>query len=34
VLYLGQKVGANQLIGFGLIAAGAFFVFRGPVQLH
>src|SRR5579859_2270690 len=32
VLYLGQKVGLNQLIGFGLIAAGAFFVFRGPMQ--
>ena len=32
VLYLGQKVGVNQLIGFALIAAGAFFVFRGPVQ--
>ena len=32
VFYLGQKVGLNQLIGFALIAAGAFFVFRGPVQ--
>jgi hypothetical protein len=32
VVYLGQKVGANQVIGFALIAAGAFFVFRGPVQ--
>lgn len=32
VVYLGQKVGVNQLIGFALIAAGAFFVFRGPVQ--
>jgi len=32
VLYLGQKVGANQLVGFALIAAGAFFVFRGPIQ--
>ncbi len=30
-LYLGQKIGVNQMIGFGLIAAGAFFVFRGPV---
>lgn len=28
VIYLGQKIGPNQLIGFGLIAAGAFFVFR------
>jgi len=32
IFYLGQKVGLNQLIGFALIAAGAFFVFRGPVQ--
>ena len=28
VLYLGQKFGVNQLIGFTLIAAGAFFVFQ------
>jgi uncharacterized protein (DUF486 family) len=28
VLYLGQKIGLNQVIGFALIAAGAFFVFR------
>lgn len=27
----GLKPGLNQLIGFGLIAAGAFFVFRGPL---
>ena len=27
-LYLGQKVTFNQLIGFALIAAGAFFLFR------
>jgi uncharacterized protein (DUF486 family) len=33
VLYLGQRVGVNQLIGFALIAAGAFFVFRGPITL-
>jgi uncharacterized protein len=32
VIYLGQKVTLNQAFGFGLIAAGAFFVFRGPVQ--
>src|SRR5579859_4040116 len=31
-LYLGQRIGLNQVIGFALIAAGAFFVFRGPVQ--
>ena len=31
VLYLGQKVTLNQGVGFALIAAGAFFVFRGPI---
>jgi uncharacterized protein (DUF486 family) len=30
VFYLGQKITANHLIGFALIAAGAFFVFRSP----
>ena len=32
VLYLGQRITYNHLIGFALIAAGAFFVFRsaGP----
>jgi uncharacterized protein len=30
VVYLGQKITYNHLIGFGLIAAGAFFVFRAP----
>jgi uncharacterized protein (DUF486 family) len=30
VLYLGQKVTANHAIGFALIAAGAWFVFRTP----
>jgi uncharacterized protein (DUF486 family) len=30
VLYLGQKITLNQLFGFALIAAGAFFLFRGP----
>ena len=28
VLFLGQKIGLNQVTGFALIAAGAFFVFR------
>ena len=28
VLYLGQKIGPNQLIGFAFIALGAYFVFR------
>jgi uncharacterized protein (DUF486 family) len=30
ITYLGQKVSANHLIGFALIAAGAFFIFRAP----
>ncbi len=30
VLYLGQKIGVNQVIGFAFIALGAFFVFRSP----
>ena len=29
--YLGQKIGVSQVIGFALIAAGAFFVFRAPI---
>jgi len=32
VLYLGQKLTWNQGFGFALIAAGAFFVFRGPAR--
>ncbi|MGZ3276268.1 MAG: DMT family protein [Caulobacteraceae bacterium] len=28
VVYLGQKIGPNQLVGFGLIAAGSYFVFQ------
>ena len=31
ILYLGQKVTLNQAVGFALIAAGAFFVFRSPI---
>ena len=31
VVYLHQSVTWNQLIGFALIAAGAFFVFRAPI---
>ncbi len=35
VVYLGQKVTGSQLVGFALIAAGAFFVFRGaPAVAH
>jgi uncharacterized protein (DUF486 family) len=30
VLYLGQKITVNHAIGFALIAAGAFFLFRSP----
>ena len=29
VLYLGQKLSWSQVLGFALIAAGAYFVFRG-----
>jgi uncharacterized protein (DUF486 family) len=31
VTYLGEKLTANTLVGFALIAAGAFFVFKGPL---
>jgi uncharacterized protein (DUF486 family) len=30
MLYLGERFTLNHLVGFGLIAAGAAFVFRGP----
>jgi uncharacterized protein (DUF486 family) len=30
VFYLDQSLGWNHVIGFGLIAAGAFFIFSGP----
>ena len=33
VTYLGQRITINHAIGFALIAAGAFFVFRSPLQL-
>lgn len=29
--YLGERLTANHLIGFGFIALGAFFVFKGPL---
>ena len=32
VFYLGQKITLNHAIGFALIAAGAFFVFKSPLQ--
>ena len=31
VTYLGEKLTLNHLVGFGLIAAGAFFIFKGPL---
>ncbi|QUD90985.1 DMT family protein [Phenylobacterium montanum] len=31
VTYLGQRVTINQVLGFALISAGAFFVFRAPI---
>ena len=31
IVYLGQRLTPNHLIGFALIAAGAFFLFRGPI---
>jgi uncharacterized protein (DUF486 family) len=30
VLFLGERLTVNHLLGFSLIAAGAWFVFRGP----
>ena len=32
VLYLGQRLTLNHVVGFGLIALGAFFVFKRPVR--
>lgn len=31
VTYLGERLTANHMIGFGFIALGAFFVFKGPL---
>ena len=31
VFWLGEKLTANHLVGFALIAAGAFFIFKGPI---
>lgn len=31
VTYLGERLSVNTLIGFALIALGAFFVFKGPI---
>ncbi|GAA3953380.1 DMT family protein [Allohahella marinimesophila] len=32
LFYLGEKFTVNHLIGFSLICAGAFFIFRGPIR--
>lgn len=32
VLYLGERITINHVVGFALIAAGAFFVFKGPLS--
>ena len=31
IVYLKQAITLNQIVGFALIASGAFFVFRGPL---
>ena len=31
VFWLGEKLTVNHLVGFALIAAGAFFIFKGPI---
>src|SRR3990167_970069 len=33
VFWLGEKLTAKHLVGFGLIAAGAFFIFKGPIAV-
>ena len=33
VFWLGEKLTLNHLVGFGLIAAGAFFIFKGPIPV-
>lgn len=32
VTYLGERISINHVIGFALICAGAFFVFKGPLR--
>ncbi|OHC73637.1 MAG: hypothetical protein A3G18_02655 [Rhodospirillales bacterium RIFCSPLOWO2_12_FULL_58_28] len=32
VLYLGERLNMNHAVGFSLICAGAFFVFKGPIR--
>ncbi|CEJ11661.1 DMT family protein [Phreatobacter sp. AB_2022a] len=31
VFYLGESITLNHLVGFALICAGAFFIFKGPI---
>jgi uncharacterized protein (DUF486 family) len=31
--YLGEKLTVNHAVGFGFIALGAFFIFKGPIHL-
>ena len=31
VLYLGERLTVNHLVGFAFIALGAFFIFKGPI---
>jgi uncharacterized protein (DUF486 family) len=31
VTYLGERLTLNHMVGFGFIALGAWFVFRGPL---
>ena len=33
VTYLGERITMNHVVGFGLICAGAFFIFQGSLQL-
>jgi hypothetical protein len=32
VLYLGERITSNHLVGFALICGGAFFIFKGPLR--
>ncbi|SDG59756.1 DMT family protein [Pelagibacterium luteolum] len=32
IFYLGEKFTINHVLGFALIALGAFFIFRGPIR--
>ena len=32
IFYLGERFTLNHVVGFALIAAGAFFIFRGPLR--